>query len=475
MRTEGLSANIPAELLRLNFENRFEFFGRGQYNQIMLDIKFIRENLERVKRDTLNKGYQNVDFDRLLQLDDERKTLAHEVDQLRTRRNQIAESIKKTAGKPDQDLINEGKEIKNQLSELEEKFRQLETEFIAQLKSVPNILQPDVPIGEEGEDEVVCEWGEELARARFGESRTGAQDHLDFAIKKDWVDFERGSKVAGTKFYFLKGDLALLENAIYQFGLSKLLAKDFKFMTVPHMVNGRVATGTGFAPRTSTQSDEYFIEGEDLSLIATAEMSLTGYHADEILEEKDLPLLYAGYSPCYRKEAGTYGKHTRGLFRVHQFNKLEMYAYTTPEQSPEVHEKIRQIEEEIYQGLGLPYRVINIASGDLGAPASKKYDIEYWSPVDGKYREITSCSNCTDYQARNLNTRVRRNSGELQVAHTLNGTAVSLARCLVAILENFQDGDDLIVPEVLRPFMGGKDRIQPSLNQNKSLYIALCK
>ena len=230
-------------------------------------------------------------------------------------------------------------------------------------------------------------------------------------------------------------------------------------MTVPHMVNGNVATGTGFAPRSSEQSDEYFIENEDLSLIATAEMSLTGYHANEILNEKDLPIFYAGYSPCYRKEAGTYGKHTRGLFRVHQFNKLEMYAYTLPEQSVEAHERILSVEEEIYQELGIPYRVINIASGDLGAPASKKYDIEYWSPVDGKYREITSCSNCTDYQARNLNIRVRRENGELQVVHTLNGTAVSLARCLVAILENFQDGEDLLIPEVLKPFMGGRDRI----------------
>ena len=230
-------------------------------------------------------------------------------------------------------------------------------------------------------------------------------------------------------------------------------------MTVPHMVNGNVATGTGFAPRSSSQSDEYFIENEDLSLIATAEMSLTGYHADEILDAKDLPLFYAGYSPCYRKEAGTYGKHTRGLFRVHQFNKLEMYAYTLPEDSANTHERILSVEEEIWRDLDIPYRVINIASGDLGAPASKKYDIEYWSPVDGSYRELTSCSNCTDYQARNLNIRVRREDGKIETVHTLNGTAVSLARSLVAVIENYQDGEDLIIPEPLRPFMGGRERI----------------
>lgn len=425
----------------------------------MLDIKFIRENTERVKQNTLDKGYKNVDIDRVIELDQERKALGQEIDSLRSRRNEIANSMKITKSKPSSELIAEGKELKEKISALEDKYRHIDQDFMTILKSIPNILQDDVPIGEEGEDEVVKEWGKNITEKRFGSSMIGAEDHLDFANRKDWVDFERGTKVAGTKFYFLKGELALLENAIYQFALNKLLAKGFKFMTVPHMVNGNVATGTGFAPRASEQSDEYFIENQDLSLIATAEMSLTGYHADEILNEDDLPLFYAGYSPCYRKEAGTYGKHTRGLFRVHQFNKLEMYAFTLPEQSKDAHERILAVEEEIYQELGIPYRIINIASGDLGAPASKKYDIEYWSPVDGKYREITSCSNCTDYQARNLNIRVRRKNGDIEVLHTLNGTAVSLARCLVAFIENFQDGDDLLVPEVLKPYMGGKTRI----------------
>ena len=425
----------------------------------MLDIKFIRENTERVKQNTLDKGYKNVDIDRVIELDQERKALGQEIDSLRSRRNEIANSMKIAKSKPSSELIAEGKELKEKISALEDKYRHIDQDFMIVLKSIPNILQDDVPIGEEGEDEVVKEWGKDITEKRFGSSMIGAEDHLDFANRKDWVDFERGTKVAGTKFYFLKGELALLENAIYQFALNKLLAKGFKFMTVPHMVNGNVATGTGFAPRASEQSDEYFIENQDLSLIATAEMSLTGYHADEILNEDDLPLFYAGYSPCYRKEAGTYGKHTRGLFRVHQFNKLEMYAFTLPEQSKDAHERILAVEEEIYQELGIPYRIINIASGDLGAPASKKYDIEYWSPVDGKYREITSCSNCTDYQARNLNIRVRRKNGDIEVLHTLNGTAVSLARCLVAFIENFQDGEDLLVPEVLKPYMGGKTRI----------------
>ena len=425
----------------------------------MLDIKFIRQNSERVQRDTIDKGYTNVNIEDVLKLDDDRKVLGQKIDELRTQRNQISDSMKKSGGRPSEEAITEGKRIKEALSALESEYRELDEKFISELKSIPNVLQSDVPIGKEGEDKTVKEWGSDIAEQKFGATKTGAEDHLDFSVRKDWVDFERGAKVAGTKFYFLKGDLALLENAIYQFALNKLLAKNFKFMTVPHMVNGNVATGTGFAPRSSNQSDEYFIENEDLSLIATAEMSLTGYHADEILDAKDLPLFYAGYSPCYRKEAGTYGKHTRGLFRVHQFNKLEMYAYTLPEDSASAHERILDVEEEIWQDLNIPYRVINIASGDLGAPASKKYDIEYWSPVDGSYRELTSCSNCTDYQARNLNIRVRREDGKIETAHTLNGTAVSLARSLVAVIENYQDGEDLIIPEPLRPFMGGRERI----------------
>jgi seryl-tRNA synthetase len=255
----------------------------------------------------------------------------------------------------------------------------------------------------------------------------------------------------------LKGDLALLESAIIRYATDVVIAHGFTYMTVPHMVNSRIAEGSGFAPRGDAEGNEYFIEGQDLTMIGTAEAPLTGYHADEIINEERLPLLYAGLSPCYRHEAGAAGKHTRGLFRVHQFNKLEMYAFSLPEQSQEMHEKILAIEEEIWQALGVPYQVINIAAGDLGAPAAKKYDIQYWSPVDEKYRELTSCSNCTDFQARNLNIRARRKDGSVEVLHTLNGTAVSLARSLVVILENYQNEDGtLTVPEVLQPYMGGR-------------------
>lgn len=414
----------------------------------MLDIRFIRENPDKVSENAKQKGYK-VNINELLMLDDSRREVLSSVELLRKKRNENSQKMK--GAKPSDELIKEGREIKEKLAGLETELREKEEKLNELMMNVPNMIFDDVPLGDE-EDSVVVK--------TVGDTKTGAKDHLDYCVKRDWVDFDRGAKVAGTKFYYLKGDLALLENAITQYALNFLIKKGFCFMTVPHMISSKVLTGTGFAPRTSDQNDGYFVEGEDLALIATAEIPLTGYHADEILDEKDLPLFYAGYSPCYRKEAGTYGKHTRGLFRVHQFNKLEMYAFTTPEMSKEVHEKILALEEEIWQNLGISYHVINIAAGDLGAPAAKKYDIEYWSKVDGKYRELTSCSNCTDFQARNLNIRVRRKDGKIEILHTLNGTAVSLARALVAIIENHQDENGkLVIPEVLRPYMGGRETI----------------
>lgn len=414
----------------------------------MLDIRYIRTHAQEVQENAKRKGY-DVSISDLLKADESRRQLQQVADELREKRNAIAASMK--GAKPSAEAIAEGKAIKEQLVDVELNLKEADVTLTALLVQVPNMIQSDVPLGGEELSVEIKQWGGQP---------TGAVDHLDYAVGRDWVDFERGAKVAGAKFFYLKGDLALLENAITQFALNFILEKGFTFMTVPHMVNQKVMTGTGFAPRTSDQSDEYSIEGEDLSLIATAEIPLTGYHADEIIDEDKLPLLYAGLSPCYRKEAGTYGKHTRGLFRVHQFNKLEMYAYTLPEESAAMHERILSIEEELWQAIGIPYHVINIASGDLGAPASKKYDIEYWSKVDGNYRELTSCSNCTDFQARNLNIRVRRKNGDVETIHTLNGTAVSLARSMVSIIEHFQNDDGTLnVPAVLRPYLGNREVI----------------
>ena len=414
----------------------------------MLTIKYIRDHAELVQRSADAKGYQ-VDVTETLRLDRESRELGKQIDDLRAQRNSVAAQMKN--GKPTPELIEQGKELKAQLAELEERHKALTAKLTADIDRLPNIIFDDVPLGGEEDSVTVREWGE---------PKPSGVDHLDYATGRGWVDFERGAKVAGAKFYYLKNELALLENALVQYGLAKVIAKGFTYMTVPHMVKGRVFAGTGFAPRTSDQSDEYFIEREDLGLIATAEMSITGYHMDEILDEKDLPLLYAGYSPCYRKEAGAAGKHTRGLFRVHQFNKLEMYAFCLPEQSRQIHQQILGVEEEIWQELGIPYRVINIAAGDLGAPAAKKYDIEVWSPHDGTYRELTSCSNCTDFQANTVSTRVRRQDGTIESVHTLNGTCISLARTLVAIIENYaHDGGKLTVPVALRPYLADRGEL----------------
>ena len=414
----------------------------------MLDVKFIRENLKLVEKSAKEKGYK-INIQEVLELDDKRKKELARVEELRRKRNEIAAKMK--GGKPEKKLIDEGKKVKDELAKLEEDLTKVEQEFKAKLKSVPNIIFDDVPLGDEDYSVEIKKWG--------GQKKEGV-DHLDYSVSRDWVDFERGAKVAGAKFYYLKNELALLENALIQFGLKKVLEKGFTFITVPDLVSSQVLEGTGFNPRSSDQSDEYYIEGEDLALIATAEIALTGYHMNEIIDEKDLPLKYAGLSACFRKEAGSAGKHTRGLFRVHQFNKLEMYVFCLPEQSKEMHEMILGIEEEIWQELGIPYHVINIAAGDLGAPAAKKYDVEYWSPVDQCYRELTSCSNCTDFQARNLNIRVRRTDGTVEVLHTLNGTAVSLARTMVAVIENYATKDGkLKVPEVLKPYLNNREEL----------------
>jgi len=414
----------------------------------MLDVKFIRENLQLVEKSAKEKGYK-INVREVVDLDDKRKKELAEVEELRQKRNEIAGKMK--GGKPAPELIAEGKRIKEKLAEQEKQLEEVEAKVTEVLKQIPNVIFDDVPLGGEECSVEVKTWGEHHDKG---------VDHLDYALSRGWVDFERGAKVAGAKFYYLKGELALLENALLQYGLSKVLEHGFTYMTVPDMVSSRVLEGCGFNPRSSEQSDEYYIEGEDLAMIATAEMPLTGYHMDEIIDEDKLPLFYAGYSACFRKEAGTYGKYTRGLFRVHQFNKLEMYVFCLPEQSKEIHEKILAIEEEIWQGLEIPYHVINIAAGDLGAPAAKKYDMEYWSPVNKKYQEITSCSNCTDFQARACNVRVRRKDGSVEFVHTLNGTAIPLARALVVMLENFAtEGGEFKVPKVLQPYLGGKKEL----------------
>lgn len=415
----------------------------------MLDIQFIRDNQEAVNRACQQKNI-SINIGELLELDVERRTRLTQIDELRARRNTNADAMK--GGKPSDEQIAAGKQLKEEITARETDLSTIEEQFNELMMAVPNIIPDDTPEGGEEANLPVKTWGD----ARQDE----VQDHLTWGEARGVIDFERGAKVAGAKFYYLKGALVQLELAVFQYGLQLAAKYGFTPITVPHMVNTRTASGTGFLPR-GEERQIYKIEGEDLNLIATAEIPITGYHADEIIAEQDLPLLYVGLSPAYRMEAGAYGKHSKGLYRVHQFNKLEMYVFCKPEDSFEWHDKLMQLEEELCQALEIPYQVVRIAAGDLGAPAYKKFDIEYWSPVDKSYRELMSCSNVTDYQARRLNIRYKpQGGGQNQFVHTLNGTAAAFSRVAIALIENHQQADGtVVIPAALRPFMGDKTEL----------------
>lgn len=413
----------------------------------MLDIQFIRDNAELVADKTKQKGY-DVDIEQLLGFDKERRELTGQVENLRRERNQLAAATK--GQKPSDEQVKKGKQLKDKLAKLEHQLAAIDLEFAELLKQVPNVIPDDTPEGGEADNREEKKWGEPR--------QDQVQDHLTWGERRGLIDFERGAKVAGNKFYFLKGDLVQLELAIFQYGLQLAAKHGFAPIAVPHLVNRRAIEGTGFSAK-GDEDQIYKVEGEDLHLIATAEIPITGYHADEILLADKLPILYAGLSPAYRKEAGAYGKHSKGLFRVHQFNKLELYVFCKPEDSEGWHQKIVALEEELCQALEIPYRLMRIAAGDLGLSAYKKFDIEYWSPADKKYRELMSCSNVTDYQARRLNVRYKKD-GRTEYVHTLNGTLAAFSRICIALVENHQgDGDKVKIPKALQPFMAGKTEI----------------
>lgn len=413
----------------------------------MLDIRFIRENAELVAKKSKQKGYK-VDIDELLKQDRSYIAKEQEVNELRTRRNELVHGLSAT---PSAEHVAEGKELRQKIDEVEKgkingffKLQEL-------IKEVPNIFPDDTPLGGEEAGREERKWGK-------AESKD-VLDHLAWGEKRGLIDFERGAKVAGSKFYYLKGSLVELELAVFQLGLELAKSRGFTPMIVPHLVNTRTLEGAGFSAR-GKEKQIYKIEGEDLNLIATAEIPLTGYHTDEILNESDLPILYAGLSPSYRVEGGAYGKPSKGLFRTHQFNKLELYGFCLPDKSEELHQKMVELEEELCRMLEIPYRVVRIAAGDLGSPAYKKYDIEYWSPVDKTYRELMSCSNVTDYQARRLNIRFRGADGETKPVHTLNGTLAAMSRIPIALIENHQTADGkVMVPKALQKYMGGQTEL----------------
>src|SRR3990167_4674818 len=411
----------------------------------MLDIKYIRENPDKVKKGVADKQYDSTLVDKVLDLDEKKRKLGVEIENLRAERNKLSSKEHVASSK--------GKEIKENLKELEPSLVKLEDVLNELLNLIPNLPSEKAPVGKgEKENVEVRKWGEPKV------FDFEPKDHLELGKNLNILDFETGAKVSGSQFYFLYGDGALLELALVRFAFDLLSKEGFLPVITPDLAKSRFYLGTGYAPK-GDEAQTYTIEGEDLGLIATAEVTLAGSHADEIISEEKLPLKYVGYSHCFRKEAGAYGKYSKGLYRVHEFTKAEMFIYCKPEDSDKFHELILKMEEEICQELGLSYRVMEMCTGDLGAMAARKFDVEVWMPGRDDYGEVTSTSNCTDYQARNLNIKFRRNNGETEYIHMLNGTAIVMSRFPLAILENFQTKEgSVLIPKVLQKWMG-KEKI----------------
>ncbi len=402
----------------------------------MLDIKLIRELPEKVKVGLEHKGFNPAQVDKVLELDRQRRELLGEVESRRAAQKQI--DYKDTA------QLAQAKQLKEEIDGLEGQLKSIEDEFNAVLIDLPNLPADNVPVGEgESANRVTKTVGEKPVV-------TNPLDHVALAERYDLIDIERGAKVAGSRFNFLKNQMVLLEFGLVRFALDIAMKHGFTPMITPELVNEKTVTGTGYLPHGA---DEVYKTQDDLYLIGTSELALVGYHQDEILDQ--LPVRYVGFSSCFRREAGTYGKDMRGLIRQHQFDKVELVSFVKPEESAAELERILAIEEEIMQALGLPYHILEIGTGDLGIQAAKKYDVEAWLPGQQKYRETHSCSNTTDYQARRLNIRYKTESGSNEFCHILNGTAVAMSRIPVAILENGQQEDGtIIIPDVLVPYVG---------------------
>ena len=404
----------------------------------MLDIKFIRENLKEVEG-TIKKRQVKVELKHLLHIDEKRLELIKIVDKLRQER-------KLAAANKD---IEAGRKIKTKLNKSEGALRAVEAEFEEYLELIPNLLSKEVPDGKDESDNLeVRSWGK---KTKFDFK---PRDHAQIGRQLKIIDEDRGAKVSGHGFYYLKDEGVMLEFALVSWVLKLLVKKGYIPVVTPELVRKRFVEGTGYLPRRE-ETDIYKIEGEDLYLSATAEIPLAGMHSDEILNEEDLPTNYVGFSSAFRKEAGSYGKYSKGIFRVHQFDKIEIFKIVKPDDSESAFKEIISIEEEIFQTLEIPYRVVNICSGEMSAAAYLKYDLEYWSPAEKTYREFTSASNTTDFQARRLNIKYRKKDGTTEYVHTLNGTAIAVSRTIIAILENYQLRNGSIkAPKVLRDFLG---------------------
>ncbi len=429
----------------------------------MLDPAFVAANAEKVKENCHNRGVSSLPVDQVVALEGQRRELVRRRSETAARKNEISKRFPQ-AHTPEekQDLRAHSQQLDAELQGIDAELRQVEQELYAQLKLIPNLTHPDAPVGVDASaNRVLRQVGQ---RPTFDFT---PRDHVALCEWLHLADFEAGSKVAGQKFYYLTHDGALLELALVQYALQRVMAHGYIPVLTPDLARTEVLEGIGFLPRDPNPNTRqvYTIADSDLCLIATAEITLGGLHKDEIFDESDLPRRYVGISHCFRTEAGAAGRETRGLYRVHQFTKVEMFIFCTPEQSDAAHEEILSIEEEIFQGLGIPYQVIDTCTGDLGGPAYRKFDLEAWMPGrgdGGTYGEVTSTSNCTDYQARRLNIRYKAKSFKgTRYVHTLNGTAIACTRAMIAILENYQQADgSVVVPPVLRPYLG-KDRLIP--------------
>jgi seryl-tRNA synthetase len=424
----------------------------------MLDIKYIRQNPEAVRTNCRNRNIE-VDVDQVLDLDSQRRDLQFRTDNLRRRMKELSERIPREENPSRKEaFVQEAKRTKQELAENEKTMREVSAAFHEELSKIPNITHPDAPVGSSEE--------ENREIRRVGEIRHfdfTPKNHVELGERLDLIDFEGGTRVAGQKFYYLKNEAVLLEYALIRYALDRLVEEGFTLYATPDMARSQILDGIGFNPR-GEETQVYSIANSDLCLIGTAEITLGGLHADQILEEDTLPLKLLGISHCFRTEAGAPGRAAKGLYRVHQFTKVEMFAFTTPSQSDAMHESLLGYEEAIFRGLRIPYRVMDICTGDLGSPAYRKYDLEAWMPGRGEHGgwgEVTSTSNCTDYQARRLRIRYKsKETGKNAFVHMLNGTAVAVSRTLIAIMENFQQADgSIVVPDALRIY-AGFDRIK---------------
>lgn len=415
----------------------------------MLDPRILRENPDAVV-DSLRRRGSDIDLDRLINLEADHRAALQEAEQLRSRQKDAGKEIATLEGEAKQSAIEEVSGLAASVKDASARADELAEEFRTAWLEVPNLVDPTAADGYTDEDNVEIK--------RHGDASTEGIDHASLGESLDIIDTERAAKVSGSRFGYLKGKGALLELSLVRWAMDHLHEAGFTPMIPPVLVREHALEGTGFFPEAREQV--YEVPKDDLFLVGTSEVPLAAYHGDEILEAGSLPLRYAGFSTCFRREAGTYGKDTAGIFRVHQFDKVEMFIFTTPDRSTEEHERLLEVEEELVQQLEVPYRVVNVAAGDLGASAAKKYDIEAWFPGEQAFREVTSCSNTTDYQARRLKVRYRADEGNTLV-NTLNGTACAVGRTILAILENHQQPDgSVVIPEALRRYTGF-DVIEP--------------